>query len=399
MPNYTVTRTFHPVGQGAFYTEQFYYDNQLFFTVAYDCGCAAIANVKGKSSLLDEIDNLKGKINVLFLSHLHDDHVNGLKYLLDNEKIDHVIFPELTDDEILLSVIHNYLMYKSTTIVGGTISKIRKRVNHNNNGEIDIENTNTLDQGVSVPKSGDILPDSSLEHVFDLEKGNYSKIPKDSIFILRDIWEYIPYNPPTNNIAQLAKDIRQLLNVSGNITQSIHDQIIQELAGDEKLLKDVRKCYQEYHKNQDNDKNINHFSMPVYSGPLIPISKVNFNYNLWQAQFNSVFRTLAYQESAAYCLYLGDLNMKNQSTQGRVYSFYSYRWKNVGIIQIPHHGANRDFDISLLANKPISVISYGTKNIYGHPAPNVLSQITGSNCIPVIVNEWDITDCSITIDL
>ena len=33
-------RTFHPVGHGAFYTEQFYSDvtNQQCFTVVFDCG-------------------------------------------------------------------------------------------------------------------------------------------------------------------------------------------------------------------------------------------------------------------------------------------------------------------------------------------------------------------------
>ena len=35
-----VKRTFHPVGQGAFFTEQFYSDDAttLLYNVVYDCG-------------------------------------------------------------------------------------------------------------------------------------------------------------------------------------------------------------------------------------------------------------------------------------------------------------------------------------------------------------------------
>lgn len=75
-----VTRTFNAVGQGAFYCESF----EVFgdrMNIVYDCG----TNSK-KEYLEREIKSRfkKGEIiDALFISHLHDDHVNGIPILLN----------------------------------------------------------------------------------------------------------------------------------------------------------------------------------------------------------------------------------------------------------------------------------------------------------------------------
>ena len=92
-----VTRIFHPVGQGAFYTESFN-DQEM---VVYDCG--------GNSSLKmkEYLDKFLTKspqqgIEAIFISHLHDDHINGLQYLLDNSKGQHQLYiPQLTKNRLL----------------------------------------------------------------------------------------------------------------------------------------------------------------------------------------------------------------------------------------------------------------------------------------------------------
>ena len=78
-----VKRTFHSVGQGAFFTEQFYGDDTetLLYNVVYDCGSKS----KGiKTQMKRSIRNVfhdKKKIDVLFLSHFDDDHVNFVETL------------------------------------------------------------------------------------------------------------------------------------------------------------------------------------------------------------------------------------------------------------------------------------------------------------------------------
>lgn len=80
---------FHNVGQGLFYSGILSRkDNGIrnIFSFVYDCGTDSVA-----SFLQREIDDYKlllpttgiikhKKLSLLVISHLHDDHVNGLEY-------------------------------------------------------------------------------------------------------------------------------------------------------------------------------------------------------------------------------------------------------------------------------------------------------------------------------
>jgi len=78
-------RTFHPAGQGAFFTEQFYDAvlEKVLYNVVYDCGSLSSGI---KTQMERDIRNCfheRKKIDVLFLSHFDDDHVNYVKFLQD----------------------------------------------------------------------------------------------------------------------------------------------------------------------------------------------------------------------------------------------------------------------------------------------------------------------------
>ena len=93
-------RRFLPVGQGAFYVEQFFdygtvRDRRV--NVVYDCG-----SLSGSTLLHDRIDDCfyaGEKIHALFLSHFDADHVNGLEYLLKHYQVEHIFFPLLTKED------------------------------------------------------------------------------------------------------------------------------------------------------------------------------------------------------------------------------------------------------------------------------------------------------------
>ena len=61
--------------------------------------------------LKEEIENFLPKdstIDVLFISHFHADHVNGIKLLAEKYKIKYVVLPQINDYEWLY-IIENYL--------------------------------------------------------------------------------------------------------------------------------------------------------------------------------------------------------------------------------------------------------------------------------------------------
>ena len=94
-----IQRIFHPVGQGAFYSER--HENH---NIVYDCGThyfnrgkKGIKNTISQSFSKDEI------IDILFISHFDYDHVSLIEHLKKSvKKIRLVVMPLLCDDEKIL---------------------------------------------------------------------------------------------------------------------------------------------------------------------------------------------------------------------------------------------------------------------------------------------------------
>lgn len=96
-----VTRIQYPVRQGCFHAGHIHWGNDRpnepgDFHYIYDCGS------NNGSALRDTIDihrTLTSHIDALFVSYLHDDHVNGIDRLLSAVKVDTVFFPYV--DEVV----------------------------------------------------------------------------------------------------------------------------------------------------------------------------------------------------------------------------------------------------------------------------------------------------------
>ena len=75
--NHMIQRIFHPIGQGAFYTEK-----HPDFNIVYDCG---IIQYSKHTQLADEVVknsfNPKSEIDILFISHFDFDHISKIKVL------------------------------------------------------------------------------------------------------------------------------------------------------------------------------------------------------------------------------------------------------------------------------------------------------------------------------
>lgn len=88
-------RIFHPVGQGAFYSESFYTGFGKF-NMIYDCGSMS----KGVDNVISESFNKKDDIDILFISHFDSDHVNKIALLKKSvNKIKKVIMPLIPDGD------------------------------------------------------------------------------------------------------------------------------------------------------------------------------------------------------------------------------------------------------------------------------------------------------------
>ena len=185
-----LTRTFHPIGQGAFYTEKF--DDG--FTVVYDCGGS------NKTIIENEIKNsfIKGeKIDMVFISHFHDDHLNGLKFLIGHCDIQKLVLPLLTDAIKFQLTIERYARHQNSKFYVAIV---------NNPFEV-------FDEERLVLVDSDENPNNNMLEVENL-KGKIQSGVK--IQYSKYNWVYVPYNL---NYDKYAKQIQAELKTK-NITTS-----------------------------------------------------------------------------------------------------------------------------------------------------------------------------------
>ena len=87
-----ITRLILPVGQGAFYVEKFKNGKSII----YDCG--SIGNIEKINNLIEECFHKNEVIEAIFISHLDEDHMNGVEKLLEKCKVKRICFPLITEE-------------------------------------------------------------------------------------------------------------------------------------------------------------------------------------------------------------------------------------------------------------------------------------------------------------
>ena len=103
-----VTKTFYPVGQGGFYSERIE-GNETVKTVVYDCGAVVGRSNNGPTPELQKciVDSGSDKVDILVISHLDEDHINGIcnleSYLKQHaSRLPLILIPKPTPFDLLL---------------------------------------------------------------------------------------------------------------------------------------------------------------------------------------------------------------------------------------------------------------------------------------------------------
>lgn len=346
-------RTFHSIGQGAFYTEEF--DN---FRFVYDCG----TDTDGKKRIEKYIKNHFKEndiINALFISHFHRDHINGLEYLLSNFEVQKVFIPQYDVYEHVLDFMYtdgnlNSFDTKLTINPGEAIKSISPQtqvilVKKYMYGDEPEERTiDALDDG-DVINSGTLL---------------YSCVPN---------WIFIPINYDNSNRSSIFKRFLKHHNIEFN---SSTDFITAWNA--KKIRKEIKQAFEKLPKNQNEN------SMVVYSGPNSEhkyIQLMQLSLALHFPPFIPFFST------DAGCIYFGDYEVHDDAwrvTDRILKKYYSL----TGVIQIPHHGSSENYRDEINMKKFLySVISYGTTNKHSHPGSFTTASITKNHGILLGVTE------------
>lgn len=374
MPDIRLDRTFWPVGHGAFYTEHFRNsENNHIFTAVYDCGG------KDEDIVQRNIDYMKricGKnIDILFISHLHRDHINGFDYLKHNTFIKHIILPYLPNSVIAESYIYNAL----TGIKKGhcdTESPLQHFVFRLGSNEQVYDN-------MTFVQYEERMSDDNIREILDIDHlGKYIE-SGHPIKVLGDIhnghepyWIYIPINVKVDEekckklIDKICKTMHFSRIKNGNDINWQEMQDALRSAG-KKDITAVKRAYKEIFEG-----NHNAYSMPVYSGPsckLHPRFWDIWSYRDSYAQqwmkdrcpqsihFNNGDNRFDFSEMLP-CLYMGDFEAKDETNYLELQRILGGYYDIVGMQQIPHHFSLNNHNIELYKNR---ICAFGNVDNHG----------------------------------
>ena len=432
------TTRFHAVGQGCFYSgEIFCAPNSDPLRIVYDCGSETAGNVlKREVDLFHQIIH-DATLDVLILSHLDADHVNGLSLLLDNGLTARNVFlPYLSPVQraIAAAGAGDEVGPDYFELLADPVSFLEERGVENiifiNGGEDDQERRSELgapfqpsDNGDNSPDLGDLENDK--EGALHFRKGEESKSPPPSDqraqgklplgaaqaegaadsrpaqkanfhfktdcrpFRLTRCWQGKFFHRDDMRLPVSA--------ISGASDFTIHPGDSTSVQRYKRFLADVhgrfgtldpgrlvlairdeadRKELKDcYHHIRGNHNDV---SLVFWHGPMQAQA---------EARLTTGARTRGWRQSAgvSVCnggtLLTGDLTCTNQIVQKMVHHF-SGQLSESAFLQVPHHGSLHSWNTRLLtATSPeiMPVICAGIRNGYSHPHPQVIDDLDNTN--------------------
>lgn len=384
------------MGQGAFYSERFVFsDGSKPFTVVYDCGSGKGIDVaECAKSELEHFITTVDEIDLLFISHFHKDHFNGIKMLLDKGVIiKNVIMPYM-DNELRdsLSLLHERIREVTDDTLFADPLKLfngdtSDNANHDSNSRkiFVVSNKDVLDKSIIPPSEFEPKTiytdenDSSFRFI-DISKINQCSANDDMYLnsghcILLDIvdWIFMPFTREDNdNDENLKNKIQELKSTLDRYEQKYgHEWIAKPIC-----IEKVKEIY----KGIEN--NINNTSMLMFSAPL-------------KSSLHKFHRIMSCPESdIASCLYTGDISLSPTICELITNKLCGY---TIGSFQVPHHGSKNGWSNKvpyILWNIDVDTkffLSHGTANSYGHPNQAVSNDFGINHFWLRYVNEFQYT--------
>jgi len=420
--------TFHNVGQGLFYSGEIEFNNNKQFLLIYDCGSESKNTIEKAINVFSK-ETKKKEIDMLVISHFHNDHVSGLDYLFNKFNIKTVVIPYFHPVLRLLIAILNqnqeswyyeFLANPISYLLGRKVERIIIIV-----GDSPDENNPNEEKLPRLPDDLDNLDDENLFNIVlqDIDDETKRKIvdnenleclkEKNKIDIyshkgyisLHGIWLFKFFNYKDDK--QISSNLEKCLN--NNIPDFSLDEVSKIIRNIEKYKGEIKKCY-EYIKKQYLLKDFNNTSLVMMHTPInhndildkkifclsefSPICPfpIFFRYSNLIKYFYLCKKVFYKCENSINKDYMaqaltGDINLNYDYISLK--SHFSYFQGKLFICQIPHHGSYKNWNKDFIRDFkiPIHIASAGKFNKYGHPSKKVFENIIENCGIPIIVND------------
>lgn len=400
------TFRFHKVGQGLFYSGILNTGagrSNRVFNFVYDCGSESPKIFRDR-----EIDDYKmllpnrrtsgGKeLDLLVISHLHDDHVNGLDRLLDGVKVDTVVMPYTSDGLLLMARLESrndeaFLQTFYTDPISWFVGKGVRRViligadiqeeEHRRawNGE-----DRTDDRfGVQIDPDG-VLGSEEIDGTQVLYYESHLKMHSHCF-----CWMF-----QFENLAMSGNKLVEYINVVERYKQS-KNLVLEDMLRSKRLINELKNKIKEECGNI-----LNRTSVVMEHGPTEDTSRQVWNTIYIHRPWIYVHkRGPKFQEIGIPCMSVhnmtiltGDVELKNQEEMDLL---SDGPCKYCLVLQYPHHGSRNNSVEKFTHRDPSTIVlSYGIVNRYGHPNEE---DFLGQPRHIVLVNERESFDYQIYVE-
>ncbi len=388
----SMDRMFLPVGQGAFYCERFYNEGKgSALNVVYDCGTRS--GMKPLERAVDHHFDDSPIIHAVFISHLDEDHFNGLRYLVEKCTIERVFLPHMSPLDLRLMQLYHET-HKATSTAGGqseetnfveevlkceNMEDLEMKLQHFLNGpklqrddrqRPDVEDYDWprpkieyIDEGDQVEKDiPSLIPGVKIEN-----QGGFSDW-KYKAFCIRNNKAVAHVKPALRKLAShiLKRAVKRL-------TPKTVAELIKKSKTNAKFQDSIRKAY-----SAIGDFNTN--SLVLYSGcdntAGLYAHSVELPCALLRDRSCKFLKNITNQSTcwmftnAVGCLYTGDFDAKTKRYWRQLKGGFKTEWVTIGCVQIPHHGSKMNYNNEFLAMTPWHVVS-ARENSKKHPHQEV----------------------------
>lgn len=398
---------YHNVGQGLFYSGEISPYGMRKFIFVYDCGSEDVHLIKTGIRRFRK-DTRNNMINLLIISHLHRDHVNGLEELFGRfDKVETVILPYLNPSERLIIALNaksmpnwyyrflsdpvEYLIEKGVNRIiwivreKGNKSEQKQEPQHLN-PKPDLEEFLNIDNLDDASPINDEFPKWKSKYNGQI----YIKSHNGYISAL-GMWIFRFFNYGVS--AKLGTEFK----ICTECLDLDNDEKKKDVLKDRKKLKKLKKCYEGLKKGLEND--FNNTSLTLFHCP-VNVNRIksfkcyssflDYPYPNYYGGFYCMAKYDYFSQCCPGQFLTGDIDLNNAEFDKLVNHFTNP--ENISISLIPHHGSKKNWSKKILKEFPhnqIWVVSAGLRNKYGHPSYSVAQDVLNKHESLVWVNEMN----------
>lgn len=330
-------RTLHPVGHGAFFTEQIVDDSgNVVFTAVYDCGST---QKKSLTAYIPQAIDCDEHIDLLCISHFDDDHINGLTTLISHATIDNrtiVMVPFAFPKALVvfnhpISAIVSLLLTHGAHLVG-----------------VEMEETPT-----------------TVEFDALFSRPSISSGTKVVLSMANAHWLYVPYMH-YNGYTDALKHFEDCLK--DNLEKTMLSHLDLRDGGTRRQLKSIYKRLKPLDSTRVTAINMN--SLMLLSAPAHEYTcswLIEAGCGVDSLCGHDDLHMMPSMDIAPSCFYTGDTDLHEIAVYNRLMNHVTAgnNLKVLGLLQIPHHGSANNYGTHIVQDRryEVAFVNYNTQHM------------------------------------